>query len=299
MAASKGLMGARLVAWTCFLFGTVVSVGFNVLAAFLVPTDAAEGWRPDVWTILGAAVWPLALLGSIELLARVPWPDTVLARVIRYGAMSVVALFAAAISYQHIRSVLLAWRYNELSSGVGPLVIDGLMVLAGYAMVVISAVLAARQGGLLPEPKTGLVLPEHKPTDTGLVPPQDNLLADLADAATDHLAQVKHDQAAEWERGILGMGKPISVPLPQPRQEAQPVNGRKPVSAAAKPRGTRAAAGPTVEEIVPQVVTMLAEAEPVSKKIITEKFGVGSTKANEALRRAREQHENQPREEEQ
>lgn len=296
MAVSKGLMGARLVAWTCFLFGTVVSVGFNVLAAFLVPADAAEGWRPDVWTILGAAVWPLALLGSIELLARVPWPDTALAKVIRYGAMTVVALFAAAISYQHIRSVLLAWRYNELSSGVGPLVIDGLMVLAGYAMVVISAVLAARQGGLLPEPKTGLVLPEHKPTDTGLVPPG-NLLADLADAATDHLAQVKHDQAAEWEQNILGLGKPISVPLPQPRGEA-PVNGRKPVAAAAKTRTARAAAGPTVDEIVPQLVERMAAGEPVSKKVIAQDYGVGSTKANEALRRAREQHEARKEEQE-
>jgi hypothetical protein len=279
MTTAKKLLGARLVAWAGFLFGTVVSVGFNVLAAFLVPEDAAAGWRPDVWTILGAAVWPLALLISIELLARVPWPETPMAKVIRYGAMTVVALFAAAISYQHIRSVLLAWRYNELSSGVGPLVIDGLMVLAGYAMVVISAVLAARQGGLLPEPKPDPVVPAETPKPETPATP-------VADAQPD------------WERTIVGLGKPLTVPLPQPREEARPVNGRRPVSAAAKPRAARAAAGPTVDEIVSKVVDRMAAGEQITKRVIAEEYGVGSGKANEALRRAREQHET-TREEEQ
>lgn len=277
------LPGARLVAWISFIFGTVVSVAYNVLFAFLPPPGAVRGWQPSVWAVVFSAGWPLALLLSVELLARTAQRRNWFAYVIRYGGMTVVALFSAVISYQHIRAVLLDWNYPKLSANVGPFVIDGLMVLAGYAMIQGSLALIAKRA------QTGLVVPEHKPTDAGLVPPP-NLLADLADAAADHNAQVKHDQAAEWERNILGMGKPISVPLPQPRAEA-PVNGRRPVSAAAKTRTARAAAGPTVDEIVPQVVERMAAGEPVSKKVIAQEYGVGSTKANEALRRAREQHE--------
>lgn len=285
------LPGARLVAWISFIFGTVVSVAYNVLFAFLPPVGAAPNWKPSVWAVVFSAGWPLALLLSVELLARTAQRRNWFAYVIRYGGMTVVAAFSAVISYQHIRAVLLDWHYPELSAAVGPFVIDGLMVLAGYAMIQGSLALIAKRA------QTGLVVPDPKPTDTGLVPPP-NLLADLADAAADHRAELKRDQAAEWEQDILGMGKPITVPLPQPREEAR-VNGRKPVAAAAKTRTTRAAAGPTVEEIVPQVVEMLRADEPVSKKIITAKYGVGSTKANEALRRAREQHETGTREEEQ
>lgn len=132
---AANLPGAKGVAWVCFLFGTVVSVAFNVMDSFIPPVGAPPGWTPGLWVIVFAATWPLALIGSVELLARLGWSDTIFAKIVRYGVMSAVAVFAAVISYQHIREVLLSWRYNELSANVGPLVIDGLMILAGYAMV--------------------------------------------------------------------------------------------------------------------------------------------------------------------
>jgi hypothetical protein len=278
------LPGARLVAWVSFVFGTIVSVAYNVLFAFLPPAHAAPDWRPSVWAVVFSAGWPLALLLSVELLARTAQRRNWFAYVIRYGGMTVVALFSAVISYQHIRAVLLDWRYPELSAAVGPFVIDGLMVLAGYAMIQGSLALVAKRA----QAPTGLVLPEEpKPTDTSLTPPPD-LLRDQADKAAE--ARAARPQRLE-DDPFGGFGKPITVPLPQPREEVRSMNGRKPVSAAVKPRATRAAAGPTVEEIVAKVVERMAAGEQITKRVITEDYGVGSGKANEALRRAREQHE--------
>lgn len=146
---AANLPGAKGVAWVCFLFGTVVSVAFNVMDSFIPPLGAPIGWTPGLWVIVFAATWPLALIGSVELLARLGWSDTIFAKIVRYGVMSAVAVFAAVISYQHIREVLLSWRYNELSANVGPLVIDGLMILAGYAMV-----MGSKNGEAKPSSKT-------------------------------------------------------------------------------------------------------------------------------------------------
>lgn len=258
------LLAARLVAWTCFLFGTAVSVGFNVLAAFLVPEGATHGWHPDVWTIVGAAVWPLALLGSIELLARVPWPENLLAKLIRYGAMTTVALFAFVISYQHIRSVLLAWHYNELSSDVGPLVIDGLMLLAGYAMVVISGA-AARAG--VPAAKAA---PEpEKPSKPELIVPTKQ----------------------------LPDPEPVFGPEPPPNRVTMPLrpaNGRR-VAAASRPSPRRARVstvdGMTDTEYVQKIKDRLAAGENVTKRVVRDDYRLGSDRAGRILRIARGEEE--------
>lgn len=127
--------GGKLVAWTGFIFGTVVSVAANVLAARIPPDHAPEHWEPRIDTQLGSAVWPLALLLSIEVLARVAWPKGFIWGLARFGGLTIVAAGAFVISYQHINHVLASWGYEWLSQGVGPLVIDGLMIICGVAML--------------------------------------------------------------------------------------------------------------------------------------------------------------------
>ena len=56
----------------------------------------------------------------------------------RFGGTGAVALGSATISYGHLRDVLLAWQYNPLAAAVGPLVLDGLMVISGFALLAIS-----------------------------------------------------------------------------------------------------------------------------------------------------------------
>lgn len=282
------MSGARFVAWVGFVFGSLVSIGGNLLAARIPPKPVPQDWSPDVWAQVGSTVWPVALLISVEVLSRTIWPKTLLSRAVRYMGVGAVALFSAVISYQHIQAVLISWNYEGLSAGVGPLAVDGLMVVSGAAMVLGSTAVTAqldelrdqRPGLVIPEP-----VPEPKSTDAGLIPPS-NILADLAEPRTP-------------TRMFDGFGQQLTVSLPQPR-EPQPVNGRKPVAAATKTRA-RATAGPTVEEIVVKVLGDLGESREftITKKKIQETYGVGSGKANDALKQAREAFETQTREEEQ
>jgi hypothetical protein len=56
----------------------------------------------------------------------------------RYGGAGTVAVGSAVISYGHLREVLIAWDYGALGAAVGPLVLDGLMVVSGFALLAMS-----------------------------------------------------------------------------------------------------------------------------------------------------------------
>lgn len=130
-----GLRGGKLVAWTAFVFGSLVSVAANVLASRIAPTGAGRGWTPSVAAELGAAVWPLALLLSVEVLSRIPWPSGTAWALARFGGVGTVAAGSAVISYSHIAAVLGGWGYSAVGAHVGPLVIDGLMTISGFALM--------------------------------------------------------------------------------------------------------------------------------------------------------------------
>lgn len=127
--------GGKAVAWAGFLFGSVVSVAANVLAAWIAPEHAPPGWHPTLAAQVGAAVWPLGLLLAVEVVSRVPRPSTWPGKLALFGGIGVVASGSAVISYGHIRDVLESWQYSPLGAGVGPLVVDGLMMVCGVAML--------------------------------------------------------------------------------------------------------------------------------------------------------------------
>lgn len=127
---------ARFTAWTGFILGSFVSIAGNWLAAWL----PAGGVPPSVAAQVGAAVWPVALLVSVEVLSRTPWRPGWQWALVRLGGTAVVALGSAVISYGHIHEVLLSWGYDSLGAGVGPLVVDGLMIVSGFALLSMSRV---------------------------------------------------------------------------------------------------------------------------------------------------------------
>jgi hypothetical protein len=263
------MSGARFVAWVGFVFGSLVSIGGNLLAARIPPKPTPQAWSPDVWAQVGSTVWPVALLISVEVLSRTIWPKTLLSRAVRYVGVGAVALFSAVISYQHIQAVLISWNYEGLSAGVGPLAVDGLMVVSGAAMVLGSTAVTA----ILDEVR------DQRPAVAEPVP----IPAPVRTQDPEPIV-VQQSQAPEWA------GVPFKeLDLPQPRP---PVNGRK-VSVAATKTRTRPAAGPTVEEIVAKVLADLGGSPEftITKKKIQETYGVGSGKANDALKLAREAHE--------
>jgi hypothetical protein len=131
--------GARLMAWIGFAVGSLVSVAGNWLAAWLPAAVMSPGWSPSGPSQVGAAVWPVALLVSVEVLSRTAWRPGVLWLLVRLGGVGVVALGSGVISYGHIHAVLLSWGYDPLGAAVGPLVIDGLMVVSGFALLAMSS----------------------------------------------------------------------------------------------------------------------------------------------------------------
>jgi hypothetical protein len=127
--------GGKAVAWVGFIFGSIVSIAANVLAAWIAPEHAPPGWHPTLAAQIGAAVWPLGLLLAVEVVSRVPRPSTWSGKLALFGGIGVVASGSAVISYGHIRDVLESWQYSPLGAGVGPLVVDGLMMVCGVAML--------------------------------------------------------------------------------------------------------------------------------------------------------------------
>lgn len=135
--------GGRLVAWAGFVFGSVMSIAANVLHTWLPAAHQPPDWTPGLAPQIGAAVWPIGLLLSVEVLSRVRWPRGWAWGLARFGGSGTVALGSAVISYGHLRDVLLAWRYGTLAAAVGPLVLDGLMVISGFALLAISLATSA------------------------------------------------------------------------------------------------------------------------------------------------------------
>jgi hypothetical protein len=142
-SAAVPLPGARFVAWLGFVFGSVMSVAANVLHAWLPAAERPAGWFPGIAPQVGSAVWPIGLLLSVEVLSRVRWAPGFWWALARYGGAGTVAVGSAVISYGHLREVLIAWDYGPVGAAVGPLVLDGLMVVSGFALLAMSR---AREG---------------------------------------------------------------------------------------------------------------------------------------------------------
>lgn len=127
--------GGRLVAWTGFVFGSIMSIAANVLHAWLPADHHSPSWTPGIPPQIGAAVWPIGLMLAVEALSRIHWPTGPGWGLARYGGAGTVALGSATISYGHLRDLLLAWHYGPPAAAVGPLVLDGLMVVCGFALL--------------------------------------------------------------------------------------------------------------------------------------------------------------------
>jgi Protein of unknown function (DUF2637) len=125
--------GARLVAWSAFLLGIAASVAANV-------AHAQAGLGPRI----AAAFVPLALLLAVECMTRPLWhrrPGAWSAwwwGLARYGGTGLVALVAAVMSYRHMRGLLVLYGEDGLNAAIGPLAVDGLMVVAGFALLAMS-----------------------------------------------------------------------------------------------------------------------------------------------------------------
>ncbi|WP_202805900.1 DUF2637 domain-containing protein [Actinopolymorpha alba] len=117
--------GARLVVWSAFLLGIGASIAANVAHA-----QPAPGPR-----IAGAFV-PVALLLAVECMSRPEWRRSGFWwGLARFGGTGLVAAVAAIMSYRHMTGLLTRYGEDAINAAIGPLAVDGLMVVAGFALL--------------------------------------------------------------------------------------------------------------------------------------------------------------------
>lgn len=120
----------RIIAWLSFALGIGVSVAGNVLHSALTPAGLGE--------LFGAAFWPLALMLSIEILTRVRWQAGRWWMSARVVGLLLVGIVAAVLSYRHLAGLMTSWGEDRFNAHLGPLAVDGLMLLAATALLSIS-----------------------------------------------------------------------------------------------------------------------------------------------------------------
>jgi hypothetical protein len=96
------------------------------------------GPNPQPGAIAFSAFWPVALLISLEVISRVQWPLGAWWGIARYGGLTTVALIAAVVSYRHMSGLLGYYGEDFITTAIGPLAVDGLMVVCSTALLAIA-----------------------------------------------------------------------------------------------------------------------------------------------------------------
>ncbi|GIL30443.1 hypothetical protein [Actinocatenispora comari] len=118
------------------LLGGAVSVAANIAHSYIPPIHAAAAsWSPDTGAVIGSVFWPIALFVAVEILTRIPWPAGKGWTMLRFGGLLPVALVAAVVSYRHLSGLLDHYSEDTLTVTIGPLAVDGLMIMATGALL--------------------------------------------------------------------------------------------------------------------------------------------------------------------
>jgi hypothetical protein len=125
-------------AYTGAIAGGLVSIAANVAHSFIPPHGAPALWRPESGAVVGAVVWPVFLFIAVEILARVAWPHGPVWHILRWAGLLPVVVVAAPVSYRHLSGLLAHYGEEPIVYHLGPLAVDGLMVMATGALLATS-----------------------------------------------------------------------------------------------------------------------------------------------------------------
>src|SRR5690606_39119284 len=114
--------------------GGAVSIAANVAHSFLPPDDAPQGWTPETGAVIGAVVWPVFLFIAVEIFVRNIWPKGWSWVLLRWVGLLPVAGVAAFVSYRHLSGLLAHYGEEPIICIIGPLAVDGLMIMSTGAL---------------------------------------------------------------------------------------------------------------------------------------------------------------------
>ena len=122
-------------AYASAILGGSISIAANIAHSFIHPHGAPVDWHPEPGAVVGAVVWPVVLFFAVETLARTPWPKKVSYHLLRWIGLPPVAFVAALVSYRHLSGLLDHYGEDRLVVVLGPIAIDGLMIMATGALI--------------------------------------------------------------------------------------------------------------------------------------------------------------------
>jgi hypothetical protein len=119
--------------WARFGFGLGISASVlgNIAHSYIHP-------HPRLGDVTSSAFWPVALLIALEVISRVQWPEGRWWWITRFGGLTTVALIAALTSYLHMAALLGYYQEDRITVSLGPLSVDGLMVVCSVALLAIA-----------------------------------------------------------------------------------------------------------------------------------------------------------------
>jgi hypothetical protein len=198
---------------------------------------------------VSAVFWPVLLLVAVEVMARTPWPGGWQSIALRFAGLPPVALVAALVSYRHMAGLLSFYGEDTLTASLGPLAVDGLMVMATGALIATSPARTPHPH-LDTRPDTGTA--GHTAPDTDTAP----------DTAAD---------TTSW---------PDSDPWPEPDTEPVVTASQIDPAAGARPRRVDASSGTAA------AVARLHAADPgLSAAVIAARLGVSDRTVRRHLAR--------------
>jgi hypothetical protein len=168
VTAAPSTGAGRGWAYGGLLLGGGVSIAANVAHSYVPPVAAGDGWAPHGGAVVSAVFWPVLLLVAVEVMARTPWPGGWQSVALRFAGLPPVALVAALVSYRHMTGLLGFYGEDRLTAALGPLAVDGLMVMATGALIATSPARTRRDA--VPDTRPDTVTAEHTAPDTDTAP---------------------------------------------------------------------------------------------------------------------------------
>lgn len=175
---SEGLHWPHLA----LVLGGSGSVAANVAHAYVHGS-------PAIGAVVASVLWPVMVVVAVELLISTPWPSGWTWAVTRFVGVGLVGVVAAVVSYRHMSGLLAAYGEDHIVSGLGPVAVDGLMVMATASLVAVRRV-RVDQGR------------RH------LVSATDQRVDSRPDATPDASMSAAHDASSLEERPIPGRRTP-------------------------------------------------------------------------------------------
>jgi hypothetical protein len=125
----------RFWAYVGVALGLSASLAANYAHTNVPPPGAPAEWSPSLGAVVLSLCWPVLLFVAVEVMVKTEWPQGGRWTAVRYLGLLPVAGVAAFVSYRHMSGLLEFYGEDALVSTIGPLAIDGLMIMATGALL--------------------------------------------------------------------------------------------------------------------------------------------------------------------